>query len=422
MIGMASLVMLSDAAWSACAADALERSVAAPDPGAGVAVVMGGAMQDDNHAVWQRIVDLAGGRGARFVVFTSASERPAQSAALIVANLQRHGAVAEFVPVAPLLTGSDYRLAARDPLLVAKVRAARGIYFGGGAQERHTQALLDESGSPTPVLAAIWEVYRAGGVVAGSSAGAAIMSSTMFRDAPDVLGALKSGLSEGSGQAIDRGLGFVGGQVAVDQHFIKRGRLGRLLPLMVQKGYRLGVGVDENTAAVFRQGTLEVIGESGVLVADLESARRVSDGPALALHKVRLSYLERGDRYDLWRRVAAPAATKIAVAWRGVGATDLSGAHLAAPFTPEVLADGRIVQLMTTLFATSATAAVGLAFDPLARWQAEMGFEFRFSRGADTTGYHSQGGAAGRYTMLNVYLDVMPVRMAVPLYTTPEPL
>jgi len=418
---MASLTMLTAVAQPATAFDAHERRSAALDPGAGVAVVMGGAMQDDNHAVWQRIVDLAGGRGARFVVFTSASEQPAQSAAFIVATLQRHGALAEFVPVAPLLTGSDYRQAAYDPLLVAKVRAARGIYFGGGAQERHTQALLDESGAPTPILAAIWEVYRAGGVVAGSSAGAAIMSSTMFRDAPDVLAALKHGLTEGKGQEIDRGLGFVGQQVVVDQHFLKRGRLGRLLPLMVQKGYSLGVGVDENTAAVFRQGTVEVMGASGVLVVDLAAATRADAGAALSLRNARLSYLEHGDRYDLQHHSATPAAGKVRDAGMPTAAPATGAASALEPFAPDVLGDRRIAHLMAALLDGGAAQALGLAFDPGASRQPEIGFEFRLHRGADTAGYRGQACGALCRAVLNVQLDVTPVRMATPLYTPLEP-
>ncbi|MBK9572599.1 MAG: cyanophycinase [Rhodoferax sp.] len=413
--------MLANAAKSPAAVPAAERGVAAPGSGAGIAVVMGGAMRDDNHEVWQRIVDLAGGHGARFVVFTSASEQPAQSAAYIVANLQRHGAVAEFVPVAPLLAGSDYRLAARDPSLVAKVRAARGIYFGGGAQERHTLALLDESGAPTPILAAIWEVYRAGGVVAGSSAGAAIMSSTMFRDAPDVLAALKHGLTEGKGQEIDRGLGFVGERVVVDQHFLKRGRLGRLLPLMVQKGYTLGVGVDENTAAVFQQGSLEVIGGSGVLIADLAAATQATLAPALSLRNVRLSYLERGDHYDMQRRKATPATGKTKDSGSPRASSPAGSSPALEPFMPDVLGDTRIAHLMVALLDSGATQAIGLAFDPRASRQADLGFEFRLRRGVDTAAYRSRVSDVPRYTVLNVELDVTPVRMAAPLYTPLAP-
>ena len=74
------------------------------------------------------------------------------------------------------------------------------------------------------------------------------MSTTMFRDAPDPLMVLKGQLRDG--REFDQGLGFVGPDLFVDQHFLKRGRIGRMLPLMVAKGYKLGVGIEENSAIV----------------------------------------------------------------------------------------------------------------------------------------------------------------------------
>ncbi|MGS0759390.1 cyanophycinase, partial [Roseateles sp. GG27B] len=60
------------------------------------------------------------------------------------------------------------------------------------------------------------------------------------------------------GKQIDRGLGFVGPDLFVDQHFLKRGRFGRMIPLMMAKGYKLGLGVDENSAAIMHGDDIEV--------------------------------------------------------------------------------------------------------------------------------------------------------------------
>ncbi|MEG6783495.1 hypothetical protein V2A39_31555, partial [Pseudomonas aeruginosa] len=79
-----------------------------------------------------------------------------------------------------------------------------------------------------PMLDAIWEVYRKGGVVAGTSAGAAIMSAVMVRDGPSIIDILKGRFADG--KQIGRGLGFVGPKLFVDQHFLKRGRFGRMIP------------------------------------------------------------------------------------------------------------------------------------------------------------------------------------------------
>jgi cyanophycinase len=411
---LACSLSLSLVLSTALAAPVAAQGPAGPDRGTGIAVAIGGALKLDNDAVWQRLVDLAGGKGARFAVFATAAGNPDKSAAQIVEVLNRHGAIAEHVAVAPRLQGSDYRAAARDPALVARVMSARGIYFTGGAQERITQALFDEAGRPTPVLESIWSVYRGGGVVAGSSAGAAIMSTTMFRDAQDVLSVLKSGMAEG--REIDPGLGFVGPDVFVDQHFLRRGRLGRMLPLMQLKGYKLGVGVDENTAAIFRGDSVEVIGYKGAIVADLTDATSDARLGEFNIRHVRLSYLERGDRYDLKTRVVTPSAEKLKDLRVDPNAADFKPYFSDAAFYPDVLGDTTVANLMANLIDNRQRETVGLAFGPSDAPKGDLGFEFRFSKGADSLGWYTGAFGGEDYTVTNIYLDVTPVRLARPLY------
>ena len=63
----------------------------------------------------------------------------------------------------------------RDPAVLEQIRACTGLYIAGGDQRMVAQALLGRDGRGTPALAVIREVYERGGVVAGSSAGAAVM-------------------------------------------------------------------------------------------------------------------------------------------------------------------------------------------------------------------------------------------------------
>jgi cyanophycinase len=415
MLKLCRMLML--AIVGAVGAAAMAADVQTSD---GIAVAVGGALKLDNDAVWQRLVDLAGGKGARFAVFATAAGNPERSAALIVDALNKRGAVAEAIPVAPRLKGSDARAAARDPAWVARVLAAQGVYFAGGAQERITDTLLDETGRPTPVLDAIWQVYRRGGVVAGSSAGAAIMSTTMFRDAQDVLQVLKLG-PQGlrQGKEIDRGLGFVGPAVFVDQHFLKRGRFGRMLPLMVRQGYKLGVGVDENTAAIFRGDTVEVVGYKGALVVDLTDAHSDPALPGFNVRGARLSYLDRGDRYDLKTRHATPSAEKLREPPIDPNAPGFQPYFMRDAFYGDVLADTTVANLMANLIDNAQREVVGLAFGaptaPAAE-RPELGFEFRFRKGADSLGYYSGAFGGEDYTVLNILLDVTPVALNLPLY------
>jgi cyanophycinase len=324
--------------------------------------------------------------------------------------------------VAPRLKGTDSRQAARDPALVAKVRASRGIYFAGGAQERITDTLLEADGKRTPVLDAIWEVFDAGGVVAGSSAGAAIMSATMFRDAQDVLTILKFGAKRGS--EIDRGLGFVGPDLFVDQHFLKRGRFGRMLPVMLQEGMKLGLGVDENTAAIIRGNDIEVIGGKGALLIDLREATTNKALGAFNVKGARLTYLDHGDRFDLKTGALTPSPQKLAGTRIDPNAADFKPYFTVPAFYPDVLADTTVANLMANLIDNAQGEVIGLAFGaPDAKRSArpELGFEFRFTKDARSLGWYTGGFGGEDYTVSGIRLDVIPVKMGAPLYSRMVP-
>ena len=381
----------------------------------GIAVPIGGALKYDNDEVWSRLVLLAGGKGARYAVFATASGTPDKTAAAIIAALTRHGAIAEHIPVSAKLQSPDYRLAVKDPLLIAKVKSGTGVFFSGGAQEHITEALLPE-GKPTPMLEAIWEVFNKGGVVAGTSAGAAIMSTTMIRDAPDVLTVLRFGAKEG--REMDRGFGFVGPDIFVDQHFLKRGRFGRMLPVMLQKGYKLGLGVDENTAAIVIGDEVEVIGFKGALIADLTDASTDKALKEFNLRNARLTYLDRGDRYNFKTRTTTPSAEKLKAKKLDPNDKNYAPYFTADAFYPDVLGDTIVVRLMSNLIDNTQKAVIGLAFSAPGNKSAkpELGFEFNFRKGSDSLGYFTSALGGEDYTVTNIYLDVIPVQMSKPLY------
>jgi cyanophycinase len=395
--------------------------VANPAWAGGSVVVVGGALRDDNTAVWQRIVDLAGGPGARIAVLATASGEPLASAAAIVATLQRHGAAAEAIPVAPLIPGIDLAAAVRDPRWLERLGAAGGVFFGGGAQSRLVDT-LQPGGRSTPLLDAIRAVHERGGVIAGTSSGAAVLSAVMFRDAPDVQAALREPLRDGI--EVDRGFGFLPASVVVDQHFVQRGRIARLLPLMAGRGLVLGLGVEEDSAAVVQGTQVAVIGARGVVVADLSDAQTDaqtdSKGPAIQLRGVRLHWLESGDGYDLATRraqTAKPEARRVKTARLAPALPQAAAANPADPaeagvaFYPDLLAPGMLVTAMQRLVKGGRPAALGLSFKP----GVALGFEWRFYPDADTQGW--TGERSDQATVVGLRLDLRPVRMAQPLYT-----
>lgn len=188
------------------------------------------------------------------------------------------------------------RAEALEDGFVRKVRAAQAVFFAGGDQLRTTSQIGD-----SPGFTCMRERYAEGATIAGTAAGAAVMAETMLVGGPDDQSHEISALVMGAG------LGFISG-VIVDTHFAERGRLGRLLGAVAQNPKNLGLGIDEDTAVVVRNGTeLRVVGSGGVYVLDgtgityssLSEAR--PEGVATILD-ARVHVLADGDCYDLARR------------------------------------------------------------------------------------------------------------------------
>ena len=384
------------------------KSSAAIPPNApkGALVIIGGGLRGENAEVWKRIVELAGGRGARIAVFGSASASPDIAGRNNVDVLNSYGADAFAVPVAVKLKGSDYRKAANDPELADAVRKADGAYFVGGDQGRITEALRKPDGSSTLVLDALWEMYRRGGVIAGTSAGAAIMSSTMFYNVNSVLATLKRGVADG--MELAPGLGFIGKDVFVDQHLLVRGRFARMLPAMLAKGYKTGLGIDENTSMIIHPNRdVEILGYKGALLVDL-SAATIEPGQ-FNLSNANLSYLDNGDRYNLTTGVFLPSREKAA------NKLDAAKPYYRGPlFFADILGNTTVVDLMAKLIDSDQVDAVGLTLGSPRDLQPELGFEFRFSRTPNSVGYMSA--VSDTYSVYNIRLDVLPILIRQPLY------
>lgn len=390
----------------------------------GTVIVIGGALKADSEAVWQRIVDEAGGPGARIAVFPTAAYEPERIAAQIAASLDRCGACAEVVPLAPHWAGVDLQATLNDARLIARVAASNAVFFSGGAQE-YLVDTLQPGGRPTAMLEAIRAVFAAGGVVAGTSAGAAVMSRLMFRDAMDNLAVLRGQWRQGL--EYDQGFGFVAPELLVDQHFLKRGRIGRMLPALQTLGYRFGLGVDENAAVVIQGSWLEVIGGSGAVLVDLGEAGRDAALPAFNLRNARLAYLDHGDRHDFTSGQTLPAAHKLQQPCIDPAAPGFMPSLNADRYFLDILGEGCMLGALTQLLDGPAAEVRGLAYranpkpgEPL----PDIGFEFQLKRCPGLAGWRSAAPGDTGCTVVGVRLDVVPVRVANPLFTplVAEPL
>jgi len=175
------------------------------------------------------------------------------------------------------------------------LKDAAGIFFTGGDQLRISSQLGD-----TPIEHRVRQIHERGGVVAGTSAGASVMSDTM----------LVRGSSRESHRIGDLhmapGLGLVR-DVIIDQHFAERGRIGRLLGAVAQNPRVLGIGIDEDTAIILRGTGFKVIGSGAVYVVDGAGISHSNIAEAelervLSLHDVRMHVLSAGDAYSLNKR------------------------------------------------------------------------------------------------------------------------
>jgi cyanophycinase len=386
----------------------LPAPASAADAPKGNLVIIGGALRPDNADVWQRIVKLAGGQGARIAVFASAAADPNMVGGAIVGSLKNYGADAFLVPLAVNLANSDFRQAAEDPKIVADVRGAGGVYFSGGDQARITEALVRPDGSRSAVLEAVWELYRKGGVVAGTSAGAAVMSRTMFyAPPPTVFATLRGGVTEG--REVAPGLGFIGDDVFVDQHFLVRGRFARMIPAMLKTGFKIGLGIDENTAMVVdNRRRVEIVGHKGALLVDLSRATTDASRPGFNVANAVISYLDRGDRYDLATHVFTPSEAKAG------GKLTVPPATLPQPvFSADILGRNAVVELMEQLIKNRRTEAIGIATSGQQAGLPELGFQFTFGKTRDSVGY-AAASATPSYSIFNIRLDIRQLDIGQP--------
>jgi len=186
---------------------------------------------------------------------------------------------------------------AKQPGKIKILDDASGVFFTGGDQIKITSQIGD-----TPIFERIREIYEDGGVIAGTSAGAAVMSETMLVEGGDENSHVISGSVR-----MAPGLGLING-VIIDQHFMERGRFGRLIGAVAQNPKNLGVGIDEQTAIVVERGNgFYVLGSGGVYVVDgtgVTYSNVAEEDPhkTISIYDVKMHMLSQGDRFDLLNR------------------------------------------------------------------------------------------------------------------------
>lgn len=252
-----------------------EASLDTPKPvlTKGALVIAGGGALPSQ--ILQRFLDLGGGKDANLVIIPTAS-----SIADAPDVLERMPIWRELHPGAITVLHAETRETSCEADFCRPLHNATAVWFIGGDQNYITERYLG-----TPVEPALHQVLARGGVIGGTSAGAAIMSRVMIaggRTTPQLA----------------TGLGFLSGTI-VDQHFIKRNRKDRLHAALKEHPGLVGIGIDEETALVCQPTGIEVIGNSSVLMCLSATANRegltqmINTGETFDLHPWTVAATER---------------------------------------------------------------------------------------------------------------------------------
>lgn len=257
----------------------------------------GGEDKEKEMRIHRKFVELSGGKDGDIIVVPTASQLEETGPNYNEIFQQLGAGQVEFLPISS-------REDCDNPSYVEMLDRATGIFMTGGNQLRLSAIL-----GGTEVAQKIRRQNAAGIPVAGTSAGASIMSEHM------VAGGSGNNNPSENGVNLAPGMGLTNA-VIIDQHFTERNRLGRLLSASSYNPFLIGLGIDEDTAAfigpddvleVVGNGTITVVDASGMTYSSMWQAER---GEALSLLGLKIDVLGEGCRYDLSRRHAYPPDDK----------------------------------------------------------------------------------------------------------------
>jgi cyanophycinase len=276
-------------------ASAPQRLAPTTDGGpVGPVMVIGGAEDKlGERVILSRFVQLAGGDQARIAVISTASSLGDAATELYRQIFARVG-VSKVTGLRP-----ETREEANDARMVDALKDITGIFMTGGNQLRLSSVI-----GGTKLGAAILDAHGRGVVVAGTSAGASAVATHMMAFG-------SSGATPKHRMAnVSVGLGLVV-NVVIDQHFEQRTRLGRLLAVVAQSPSLIGLGLDEDTAAIIdANDVLEVIGRGSVTIVDgtdvITDAFQTTGHKPMMVSNARLHSLPSGYRFDLRARRVLP--------------------------------------------------------------------------------------------------------------------
>ncbi len=236
----------------------------------------------DVPEILDRFVALAGGTGARIVLLPVSSAREDRGQGLRrLFESRGASSIAVWAPATPGEAGT--------PEALSVLREGDAFWFGGGDQKRALALLRG-----TAALDLLRERHAAGAPVGGSSAGCALLSRVMIEGGDATViepGAVPTG--EGLGVLRD---------VVLDQHFLERGRLTRLINVVLDEPGRTGLGVDRETGVLITGRRVEVLGRGQAVLVEAVRRGALRSVEGRALHgsaEIRLRLYASGETFEL---------------------------------------------------------------------------------------------------------------------------
>ncbi|MCA1057049.1 cyanophycinase [Rossellomorea aquimaris] len=383
-------------------------------------VIVGGALGSSNRDVYKEFIKLAGGKKQAKIGIIPAASGSLKSSNQFKQDLIRYGVSESAIEILPIsshdfsgteLNENQWKGNVNKKSVAENIKGLTGIWFVGGDQLRITDALLKGNGERTRALEAIWEIYKNGAVLGGTSAGAAIMSEVMIT-VGDSLGGLRQEFTdrddadpsmEYAPVYIEQGLGFFQGGI-VDQHFNERSRLGRLSAAAFNYGVEgeLAYGIDEDTAMVVNNMEQEVriLGRSGVAVVDVQGAT-LSGGE---MKNVDVSYLTPGDTLNFLTKDIKVSTDKLET--KGYEYYDFN----PLPATGVLTSYGTLQHYLSYSLVDNSRAdrVQSYLYD-----DEGSGFRLSFYKAQDTNGYWGyQDGQKDSYSFVHVKMDATPVNLS----------
>src|SRR2546423_6363158 len=259
-------------------------------PGFGSLLIIGGKEDKEEDRIILRVLAKQVGKSGKLVITTVASQSPRLLFTEYEACLRSIG-----MRHIHHLSIDEREEAQRESKLDV-LRDADAVFFTGGDQLKITSQLGD-----TPIFSRMREIYDAGGLIAGTSAGASVMTETML-----VAGDGDQSHRIGSMLKLAPGFGLLPG-VIVDQHFAERGRIGRLLGAIAQNPRILRIGLDDDAAILVRRARFQVVGTGAVYVVDggkvtFSNINEAKPEEPLCIYGLRMHVLNQSDTFDLKKR------------------------------------------------------------------------------------------------------------------------